>query len=78
MHHLLYILQFIYIHIGEINDVLKEHRTLHLIKYATRTIIHMIDFKTWADLPSSISCIHSFTFIVPGIYQGWKFLVEKG
>lgn len=78
MHHLLYILQFIYINIGEINDVLKEHRTLHLIKYATRTIIHMIGFKTWADLSSTISCIHSFTSIFSGIYQGWKFLVVKG
>lgn len=65
MHHLLNILQFIYINIGEINDILKEHRTLQLIKYATHTIIHMMGFKMLADLYSYISSILSFIFIIP-------------
>lgn len=45
MHHSLNILQSIYINIGEINDILKEHTALHPIKYATLIIINKTGSK---------------------------------
>lgn len=45
MHHSLNILQSIYINIGEMNDILKEHTALHPIKYATLIITNKTGSK---------------------------------